>query len=72
MVPRPYCKNDRSVRVLPATGYGVRGYGYGVGKSDPQVTRSKPYVPGCLPAKDGYAQRSYCSTFDQNMIILHI
>ena len=44
MVPRPYRKNDGSVRVLPATGYGVRGYGYGVGKSDPRVTRSKPYT----------------------------
>ena len=30
------------------------------------------YVPGCLPAKDRYAQWSYCSTFGQNMIILHI
>ena len=30
------------------------------------------YVPGRLPAKDGYAQWSYCSTFGQNMIILHI
>ena len=29
------------------------------------------YVPGCLPTKDGYAQQSYCSTFGQNMIILH-
>ena len=30
------------------------------------------YVPGRLPAKDGYAQRSPCLTFGQNMIILHI
>ena len=25
-------------------GYGVCGYGYGVGKPDPRVTRSKPYL----------------------------
>ena len=30
------------------------------------------YVPGRLPAKDRYAQQSYCSTFGQNMTILHI
>ena len=31
-----------SVWVPPATGYGVCGYGYGVGKPDPRVTRIKP------------------------------
>ena len=30
--------------VLPIVGYGVHGYGYGVGKPDPQVTRFKLYV----------------------------
>jgi hypothetical protein len=29
-------------------------------------------VPGRLPTKDGYAQRSYCSAFGQNIIIWHI
>ena len=39
---KPYRENDGSVRVLPGTGYGVCGYGCGVGKSDLRVTRSKP------------------------------
>ena len=30
------------------------------------------YVPGRLPANDRYSQRSYCSTFGKNMVILHI
>jgi hypothetical protein len=30
------------------------------------------YVPGRLPARDGYAQRFYCSTFGQNMIVSHL
>ena len=30
------------------------------------------YVPGCLPAKDGYTQHFYGSTFGQNMRIIHI
>ena len=41
-VPRAYRENCGSIRVLPGTGYGVRRYGYGVGKPDPRVTRSKP------------------------------
>jgi len=31
------------VRVLPMVGYGVHRYGCGVGKSNPRVTRFKPY-----------------------------
>jgi len=31
------------VRVLPMAGYGVHGYRCGVGKSNPRVTRFKPY-----------------------------
>ena len=38
-----YCVIYGLVRVLPAAGYGVRGYGCRVGKSDPQVTCFKPY-----------------------------
>ena len=30
--------------VLPVAGYGVYGFGYGVGKADPRVTRFKPYA----------------------------
>ena len=30
--------------VLPVAGYGVYGFGYGVGKADPRVTRFKPYL----------------------------
>jgi hypothetical protein len=30
------------------------------------------YVPERLPATDRYAQQFYCSTFGQNMIVLHI
>ena len=33
-----------SVWVLPMAGYGVHGYGCGVEKSDPWVTRFKPYM----------------------------
>ena len=33
-----------SVWVLPTTGYSVHGFGYGVGKSDLQVTCIKPYT----------------------------
>ena len=40
---KSYRRNYGLVRVLPGTGYGVHGYGCGVGKPDPQVTRSKPY-----------------------------
>ena len=32
------------VRVLPAAGYGVHGYGYGVRKTDPRYTRAEPYA----------------------------
>jgi hypothetical protein len=35
--------NYGSVGVLPTTGHGVRGYGYGVGKSYPRYTRAEPY-----------------------------
>ena len=35
--------NYGTVRVLPATGNGVHGYGYGVGKPDPRYTRVQPY-----------------------------
>ena len=31
------------VWVLPMAGYGIHGYGCGVGKSDSQVTHFKPY-----------------------------
>ena len=34
--------NYGTVRVLPATGNGVHGYGYGVGKPDPRYTRVNP------------------------------
>ena len=37
------------VWVLPATGYGVHGYGCGVGKPNPRYTRAKPY-PYTLPS----------------------
>ena len=32
-----------SVSVYTGHGYGVCGYGYGVGKSDPRYTRVQPY-----------------------------
>jgi hypothetical protein len=35
--------NNGSWRVLPAAGNGVVGYGYGVGKTYPRVTRTEPY-----------------------------
>ena len=37
--------NNGSWRVLPAAGNGVVGYGYGVGKTYPRVTRTEPYRP---------------------------
>ena len=37
-----YCVIYGSVWVLPVAGYGVHGYGCGVGKSNPQVTHFKP------------------------------
>ena len=38
-----YHVNYGTVWVLPATGYGVHGYGCGVGKPDPRYTRVQPY-----------------------------
>jgi hypothetical protein len=35
--------NYGTVRVLPAMGYGVHGYGCGVGKPDLWYTRVQPY-----------------------------
>ena len=48
-------------RVLPATGYGVCGYGYGVGKPDPRVTRMQPYVKMLQQAKRGWSSRAKLS-----------
>jgi len=33
-----------TVWVLPTTGYGVYGYGCGVGKPDLRYTRAEPYL----------------------------
>jgi hypothetical protein len=38
-----YRANNGSWRVVPATGHGFGGYGYGVRKSYPRVTRAEPY-----------------------------
>ena len=37
-----YCVIYGSVRVVPAAGYGICGYGYGIDKIDPRVTCFKP------------------------------
>ena len=40
----PYRANDGSWWVIPAHGYGFCGFGYGVGKPNPRVTRIEPYM----------------------------
>jgi hypothetical protein len=40
-----YHTNDGSQQCITCNGYGFGGYGYGVGKTYPQYTRTKPYLP---------------------------
>jgi len=44
--------------VLPVVGYGVHGFGCGVGKANPGVTHGKPYKKLLVRAVNNRNQRS--------------
>ena len=59
--------NYGTVRVLPATGNGVHGYGYGVGKPDPRYTRVQPYQKAMVK----YTVRGYDFSINPVLYLEH-